>query len=220
VGREAELGVLHDAFAAASAWQSQVLVVEGEAGIGKTTLVERFLSDLPAPRLLRASGDESESHLPFAMVDQLLRAEGTGSEALRAGRHVAVGLQLLELISADPDDTTCVVIVDDAHLIDAESLRGLLFAARRLVASSVLVALVVRGSADETLPQGWLKLATGSTGAVLPVGPLAPAHISALGSALGVDMTPEAAGRLWQHTRGNPLHARAVLRDLPEDCSW
>jgi hypothetical protein len=33
-------------------------------------------------------------------------------------------------------------------------------------------------------------------------------------------MTPEAAGRLWKHTRGNPLHARAVLRELPEDAGW
>ena len=47
VDREAELCVLHDAFDDASAGQPQVVVVEGEAGIGKTTLVERFLSDLP-----------------------------------------------------------------------------------------------------------------------------------------------------------------------------
>ena len=81
VGREAELCVLRDAFGDASAGQPQVVVVEGEAGIGKTTLVERFLSDLPAPRLLKASGDESESHVPFAMADQLLRAEGSASDA-------------------------------------------------------------------------------------------------------------------------------------------
>ena len=212
--------MLLDAFGDASAGQPQVVVVEGEAGIGKTTLVERFLSDLPAPRLLKASGDESESHLAFAMADQLLRAEGSASDALGSGLHVAMGLELLELISSDPEDETCVVIVDDAHLVDTESLRALLFASRRLVASRALVLLVVRGTAEETLPQGWRKLASGSTGGVLPVGPLAPAHISALGTALGVDMTPEAAGRLWEHTRGNPLHARAVLRELPEDSGW
>jgi predicted ATPase len=212
--------VLHDALRDASAGHPQVVIVEGEAGIGKTTLVERFLSDLPAPRLLKASGDESELHVPFAMADQLLRAEGSASDALGSGLHVAMGLELLELISSDPEDETCVVIVDDAHLIDTESLRALLFAARRLVASRALVLLVVRGTAEETLPQGWRKLASGSTGGVLSVGPLAPAHISALGTALGVDMTPEAAGRLWEHTRGNPLHARAVLRELPGDAGW
>jgi hypothetical protein len=55
VGREAELGVLHDAFVEASAGQLRVLVVEGEGGIGKTTLVDRFLAELPAPRVLRAA---------------------------------------------------------------------------------------------------------------------------------------------------------------------
>jgi hypothetical protein len=218
VGRDAELSVLHAAFVEASEGRSQIVVVEGEEGIGKTTLVERFLAEVPAARHLRANGDESESHLPFAMVDQLLRAEGRPSELLRAGRHVAAGLQLLELISDDHAET-CVLVVDDVQLIDADSQRALLFAARRPLASRVLVVLVVRGSAEEGLASGWRKLAT-ATGGVLPVRPLAPAHISALGSALGVEMTPEAAGRLWEHTRGNPLHVRAVLRELPRDATW
>ena len=212
VGRESELRALHDAFAEASGGHSQVLLVEGEAGIGKTTLVERFLSELQAIRVLRASGDESETHVSFAIADQLLRCDGRGSDALRAGGQVAVGLELLELISAD---APCVVVVDDAHLIDSESLRALLFAGRRLLASCALMLLVVRGTADDTLPEGWRKL-----GGRLTVGPLAPSHISELGVALGVPMTPDAAGRLWEHTRGSPLHARAVLRELPHDDGW
>ena len=199
------------------AGHSQILLVQGEAGIGKTTLVERFLSELPATRVLRASGDESESHVPFAMADQLLRSDGRGSDALRAGRHVAVGLELLELISSGPEDAPCVVVVDDAHLVDAESLRALLFAARRLLASRALVLLVVRGTAEDTLPEGWRKLAAGRPG-VLTVGPLAPSHISELGLALGVAMT---AGRgrppVGAHARAARCHVRAVLRELPHD---
>ena len=57
-------------------------------------------------------------------------------------------------------------------------------------------------------------------GGRLTVGPLAPSHISELAFALGVPMTPDAAGRLWEHTRGSPLHARAVLRELPGDGVW
>jgi DNA-binding CsgD family transcriptional regulator len=220
VGRQAELRVLNDAFAEASAGHSQLLLVEGEAGIGKTTLVERFVSGLQATRVLRASGDESESHVPFAMADQLLRYDGRGSGVLGAGRHVAVGLELLELISSGPENEPSVVVIDDAHLIDAESLRALLFAARRLLASRALVVLVVRGITEDTLPEGWRKLAAGSTGGVLTLGPLAPAHISELGLALGVAMTPDAAGRLWEHTRGSPLYVHAVLRQLPADDSW
>jgi DNA-binding CsgD family transcriptional regulator len=216
VGRQNELRVLHDAYGNAAGGHSQILLVEGEAGIGKTTLVERFISELPATRILRASGDETESHLPFAMADQLLRSDGRGSDALPSGRHVAVGLGLLELITSAGDDAPCLVVIDDAHLIDGESLRALLFAARRLLASRALVLLVVRGTTEETLPEGWRKLAAG----VLTLGPLAPSHISELGLALGVAMTPDAAGRLWEHTRGSPLYAHAVLRELPDDPSW
>src|SRR5215217_1627657 len=220
VGREGELGALHGAFGEAAGGHSQIVVVEGEAGIGKTTLVERFLSELPATRILRASGDESESHVAFAMADQLLRSDGRDNDALGNGTHVAVGLELLELINSGPERAPCVVVADDAHLIDPESLRALLFAARRLLASQALILLVVRGTRDDALPEGWRKLAAGSTGAVLRVGPLAPAHLSELGRALGVAMTPDAAGRLWEHTRGSPLYARAVLRELPADDSW
>jgi DNA-binding CsgD family transcriptional regulator len=223
VGRQSELQALRDAFADASQAHSQILLVEGEAGIGKTTLLERFLSGLGATRIVRASGDESESHVPFALADQLLRSAGSGSggAALRSGGHVAVGLELLELISSGADDAPCVVVVvDDAHLTDAESLRALLFAARRLLASHALIVLVARGMTQETLPAGWRKLAAGSTGSTLIVGPLEPSHISELGLALGVAMTPDAAGRLWEHTGGSPLHARAVLRELPDDSGW
>jgi DNA-binding CsgD family transcriptional regulator/tetratricopeptide (TPR) repeat protein len=216
VGRHDELRALRGAYDDGAAGHPQIVLVEGEAGIGKTTLVERFLSELPEIRILRASGDESESHVPFAMADQLLRSDGRGGDGLPSGRHVTVGLELLELISSGADDASCVVVVDDAHLIDAESLRALLFAARRLLASRALVLLVVRGTAEDALAEGWRKLA----GLVLALGPLAPSHISELGLALGVAMTPDAAGRLWEHTRGSPLHARAVLRELPDDESW
>jgi DNA-binding CsgD family transcriptional regulator len=219
VGRHSELRALRDALAEAASGRSQIVIVEGEAGIGKTSLLERFLAELEAARILRASGEESEAHVPFATADQMLRSEGRGGEALAAGHHVAAGLALLEMISSGPDDAPSVVVVDDAHLADPESLRALLFAARRLVASRALIVLVVRGTAED-LPEGWRKLAAGAGAGRITVEPLAPAHISELGSALGVAMTPDAARRLWEHTGGSPLHAVAVLRKLPEDPGW
>ena len=59
------------------------------------------------------------------------------------------------------DEATTVAFVDDAHLADAASLRALLFAARRLIGCRALVVLAVRGTAAETLPEGWTKLAAG-----------------------------------------------------------
>ena len=125
VGRQMELRALHAAFADASAGRSQVLLVESEPGIGKTTLLERFLAELPPTLTMRASGDESESDVPFAMADQLQRSAGGDSKALRADGHVAVGLDLLERINSGPaEDRPSVVVVDDAHLTDADRHDG------------------------------------------------------------------------------------------------
>ena len=93
VGRQTELRALHDGFAEATGGRSLTVLVEGEAGIGKTTLVEHFLTQVHATRILRASGDESESHVPFAVADQLLRSAGRaggarGAQACLAGTCV------------------------------------------------------------------------------------------------------------------------------------
>jgi hypothetical protein len=159
VDRELEFAMLQAAFEAATAGQPQTVVIEGEAGIGKTTLVERLVGQLPGVRLLRASGDEGEAHVPFAMADQLLRGAALTTNALQAGHHVPVGMELLELMTSGSGDTPTVIIIDEGHLADAESLRALLFAARRLAGSRVLLLLVVRGVAQDTLPEGWRKLA-------------------------------------------------------------
>jgi DNA-binding CsgD family transcriptional regulator len=65
------------------------------------------------------------------------------------------------------------------------------------------------------LPEGWRKRARS-----LALGPLTAEHVSALGTRLGVAMTPRAARRLQEHTGGNPLYARAVLRELPHSGNW
>ena len=138
----------------------EVLVIEGDGGIGKTTLAERFLALHPEARVLRASGDESERGVSFAIIDQLLRSAGIDtSDALGATQHLTVGLELLDRLGAADEPRRTVVVIDDAHLADADSLRALLFCARRLSESATLFVLVVRGAASEVLPEGWLKLA-------------------------------------------------------------
>ena len=135
-------------------------MIEGEGGIGKTTLAERFLALHPEARVLRASGDESERGVSFAVIDQLLRSAGIDTfDALGATQHLTVGLELLDRLGAADEPRRTVVVIDDAHLADADSLRALLFCARRLSESATLFVLVVRGSASEVLPEGWLKLA-------------------------------------------------------------
>ena len=195
--------------------------MDGEAGIGKTTLVERFLAEVSGARVLRASGDESETGIRFAVVDQLRRAAGfDADDVLGASQHLAVGMDLLERFSESASEDGTVVMVDDAHLADADSLRTLLFCARRLAASATLFILIARGSAPEVLPEGWLKLAEGRDGDRITPPPLTPEETRALAGELGVALASDAAARLCEHTRGNPLYTGALLRELPACGSW
>src|SRR4029079_17345788 len=110
VDRDIEFAALQAAFETASTGPAQTVVIEGEAGIGKTTLVERFVAQLSTARVLRAGGDGSEAHVPFAIADQLLRGAGLSTDALVAGHHVPVGMQLLELMTAGSGDAESVVV--------------------------------------------------------------------------------------------------------------
>src|SRR5262245_57518724 len=132
VGRDEELAALE---AELSAGEPRIVLVEGPAGIGKTTLVERFLAGVDA---LRAAGDEEERDVPLGVLDQLLRHAG---QRLRGGDHVAAGAQLLDAVGIRQPRA---VLVDDAQWADAASLRALLFTVRRLVDDPVLFVLVVR----------------------------------------------------------------------------
>ena len=76
VGRQTELRALHDAFADAAQDHSQLVLVEGEAGSGRRRSSSASFRSCDAARILRASGDESESHVRLAMADQLLRSAG------------------------------------------------------------------------------------------------------------------------------------------------
>ncbi|MBE2317672.1 AAA family ATPase [Solirubrobacter sp. CPCC 204708] len=215
MSRDDEMAALSEVFEEVLAQSPRALLVEGEAGIGKTTLVERFLARHPDARVLRAAGDESEADVLFAIADQLLRSAAPGEvDVLGADSHLTVGMELLERLgSAEPT----IVVVDDAHLADAGSLRALLFCARRLAESATLLLIVVRGTAEATLPEGWLKLADG---AVVSLRPLGVEETRALGAQMGTPLTAAAAAQLSAHTGGNPLHLRAVLRELAGAGGW
>ena len=120
--------------------------------------------------MLRASGDESEASVSFAIVDQLLRSAGAAHvDVFGADQHLTVGMELLERLGA-------------TH---GRRRRGRRRAPRRspircarccsaragCSESATLFVLVVRGSAPDALPEGWLKLADG---AILRPRPLTP----------------------------------------------
>jgi len=149
--RECELldGLLH----AVRNGRGGVIVVRGEAGIGKSALLDytaRAAADL---RLVRVAGVESEMELAFAALHQFCSpildslpllpepqrdalAIALGLQSGPAPDHFLVGLAVLSLLSEAAEDRPLVCLIDDGHWLDRASERALAFAARRLLAGA------------------------------------------------------------------------------------
>ena len=225
VGRAGELAELGEAAAAARRGQPQVVLVEGEAGAGKSSLLARFAAGLASATVLRASGDEAELLVAYGIVGQLVAsAGGTGgrpgllaSERL-SGRvdPLAVGADLLVWLGlCCRGQQMVLVMVDDLQWADMPSARALLFAVRRLRADQVLVVVSGRPAELPRLGEGWLRFLAGDdrAGRVRVAG-LGPEDVMALGRALGAGELPRrAVSRLLEEAGGNPLYCRAVLEE-------
>jgi DNA-binding CsgD family transcriptional regulator len=148
--------------------QSGVLVLRGEAGIGKTVLLAYAAEHAPGCRVLRTVGVESEMELPFAALHQLCAPLLDGLERLPPPQRDAlgvafglssgarpdrffVGLALLSLLSDAAEQQPHVCLIDDAQWLDRSSAQVLAFVARRLEAESVLLLFAERetGGLDE-----------------------------------------------------------------------
>ena len=225
VGREHELGVLDTLLAQVCTDGARIALVRGAPGVGKTALVRRFLDDHPHLTAVRGSGDEGEATISYALVDQLFGAVGLGGGALLAHiervlpveEPIVVGRLILAALIRSSVAGPVVVVVDDAHWADVDSLRALLFAVRRLAAYPVLTILVVPPD-EARLPAGLGRLAEGHTGITVEVGPLTPTDVQALAAAATGSPVPGlVAHRLCAHTLGNPRHVLALLMETPAD---
>ncbi len=224
VGRADELAVLEAAAAAARRGEPRVVLVEGEAGAGKSSLLARFASGLAGAAVLRAGGDEAELLLPYGVAGQLTAsARGAGGRPglLATGLSdrvdpLAVGADLVMWLGQCCRGRQMVlVLVDDLHWADGPSARALLFALRRLQADPVLVVAAARPGELARLGEGWLRFLAGDHRAArVRLGGLGPEDVAALGRALGSgDLPRRAVSRLLQETGGNPLYCRALLEE-------
>jgi DNA-binding CsgD family transcriptional regulator len=220
-GRRDEREVLDRLLESVRGGQSQVLVMTGEPGVGKTALLESAVGSASAFRVMRAVGVESEMELAFAalqllcapMLDRLERLPGPQQDALRvafgltagdAPDRFLVGLAVLSLLSEVAREQPVVCIVDDAQWLDRASAQALVFVARRLGAESVALLFATRTPGDEL--EGLPRLAVDGLA-------LCDAH-ALLGSALRVPLDERVRERLIAETRGNPLALLELPREL------
>lgn len=148
IGRQDECKVLDDLLAQARAGRSGVLVVRGEAGIGKTELLNHLLDGATGCRVVRAVGVQSEMELSYAGLHQLCAPLLSHLESLPEPQRNAlrtafgmqvgdapdrflVGLATLSLLAAAVGDEPLLCMVDDAQWLDRVSAQTLEFVARR-----------------------------------------------------------------------------------------
>lgn len=211
-GRDAELRELAATWSRSIAGQPQVVMITGDPGIGKTSLLTEFVRTISPGASWLLSGDESERDIPFGLIDQVLRH--TDTAGILVGPHQA-GAVLLDVISSVPGPA--LLVVDDLHLVDAESLTAFAFALRRLRSDPVLAVFTARREESSMLPSGLLRLAQ-ARGAQITLEGLTDADVLALAASVDRrDLDRQAARRLRRHTAGNPLHLRALLQELGDD---
>ena len=212
IDRQAERGVLEGLLEAIRAGESRALVVSGEAGVGKTALLEYLSQQASGCRLARAAGVQSEMELPFAglhqlcapMLDNLPHLPRPQREALRTAFGISagsapdrflVGLAVLSLLSDAAEQQPLVCVVDDEQWLDRASAHVLGFVARRLVAESVGLIFAARVPSSELM--GLPELA---------VEGLSESDARALlDAALAGPVDSPVLDRIVAETRGNPL---------------
>ena len=161
LGRASECAVLDDLVASVRGGESRSLVLRGEAGIGKTALLEYLVESVSDLMVVRAVGVESEMELAYAslhllcspLLDRLSRLPSPQRRALEVVFGLSdgappdrflVGLAVLTLLSEVAEEGPLLCVVDDAQWLDRASALTLAFVARRLLAEAVGIVLAVR----------------------------------------------------------------------------
>ncbi|MFV8161815.1 helix-turn-helix transcriptional regulator [Mycobacterium sp. 134] len=224
-GRVSECAALRTLVSGGRSGGSAVLVVRGEAGVGKTALLDYVVEHAPGFRVTQVAGVESDMELAFAglhqlcapLLDRLDKLPEPQRDALSVafGRGVGsapdrylVGLAVLSLLSVAADNKPLLCVIDDAQWLDQVSVQTLGFVARRLLAEPVVLVFGVRDSRD-----GVVDILPGLP--ELRVGGLSDSDARELLDSVVLGRLDERVrDRVIAETRGNPLALLEVPRNV------
>jgi DNA-binding CsgD family transcriptional regulator len=224
LGRTSEREALDRLLANVRGGQSAVLVIRGEAGIGKTALLRYAADGASDLRIAHLAGVEAEMELPFAGVHQLCapmlarldELPGPQRDALGVALGLSSGdapdrflvaLAVLSLLSAVAEERPLVCLIDDGQWLDAASGQVLGFVGRRLLAESVAIIVAVRDPASRRDFDGLPELAL--------AGLDDDDARTLLAGAVPGRLDERIRDRIVAETRGNPL----ALLELPRSMS-
>ena len=217
-GRASECALLDDLVSAVRRGESRSLVLRGEAGIGKTALLEHLIAAAPELTVVRAVGVESEMELAYASLQQLCGPLLNRLDKLPAPQRQAlevvfglsaggapdrffVGLAVLSLFAAVAEERPLLCVIDDAQWVDQTSKLTLAFVARRLLAEPVGIVFGTREPGEELqhIPEVEIQGVRSGVARAL------------LSSAVRFKLDEAVRDRIVAETRGNPL----ALLELP-----
>ena len=219
IGREAELARVERALETARGGGSDVVVLRGQPGIGKTALLRAAIERAEDMTVLRARGLEGEAELPFAGLAELCEPVLVLRERLPVAQaaalagalelepaapqaRLAIGAALLGVLSLAAEEQPVLCVIDDLQWLDEPSLEALRFAARRLGADGVAVLVAHRPVPVD--PASGLE--------TLELGPLPPdSALELLQAGRGVPVPDFVARRVLDTAAGNPL----ALLEIP-----
>ncbi|TMM18141.1 MAG: LuxR family transcriptional regulator, partial [Actinobacteria bacterium] len=201
--------------------EGRVLVIRGEAGVGKSALLDYLTERASDCRVAHAAGSEYEAELAYAGLHQLCasmlelreRLPAPQREALETAFGLAVnpppdrfvvGLALLGLLSEVAEKQPLVCVVDDAQWLDETSAQALAFVARRLLAEAVGLVFAVREPSEARELRGLPELMVGGLGD--------DDARALLAAALPGRLDERVRDRLVAESRGNPLALLEVPR--------
>ena len=220
INREREREALDRLVADVREGQSRVLVLRGEAGVGKTALLEYLLEGTEGFQVVKAAGVQSEMELAYAGLHQLCApmldrmhvladpqrdalATALGLSAGEPPDRFLVGLAVLGLLAEVAEMKPLVCVVDDAQWLDQVSVQTLAFVGRRLLAERVAVVFALRGAAEQDALAGLPELVVGGLNQ-------ADARVL-LASTIPGPLDGRVRDRILAEARGNPL----ALLELP-----
>jgi DNA-binding CsgD family transcriptional regulator/tetratricopeptide (TPR) repeat protein len=222
LGRTRECGQLNELLDVVRRGESQILVLRGEPGIGKTALLDYAVASARGFNEIRATGSESESALPFAalhqvctpILDKLDRLPEPQQDALRITFGVTtgdvpdrllIGLATSSLFSEASAEQHLLCVIDNEHLLDQPSAQALAFVARRLRTDPVAMIFATTAASPEL--EGLPELAL--------TGLRDDDARALLACALRAPLDEQVLERVVAETQGNPR----TLLDLPKAMS-